>query len=249
MKRISGILMLAFLLVLPVTGFAADAGKPLGVYVGGHLGVGIVNMSHRKVVEEDAGGIINPFSSASDTVFGGGVTLGYNFASRLNIPVRLELDYTARSDAKDAGKNYMADSTMTPAFDGYMKKMDKVGLQTLMANAWVDIPTGTSFKPYLGGGIGWGFIHHKSSVSTFNNLDPDDVTDHGASKTSTNFAWSLGGGLGYDLTQNWTVDLGYRYIDAGKSNVSIRDGDDDPWMKSKVSVQSHDIMMGLRYTF
>jgi opacity protein-like surface antigen len=42
-------------------------------------------------------------------------------------------------------------------------------------------------------------------------------------KSSTNFAWSLGGGLGYDITQNWTVDLGYRYINAGDVKESLKD--------------------------
>jgi opacity protein-like surface antigen len=69
------------------------------------------------------------------------------------------------------------------------------------------------------------------------------------SKNETNFAWSLGAGVVYDFTENWTVDFGYRYIDAGEVSLRLIDNLGDDFDKRKIKVQTHDIMLGIRYTF
>jgi len=30
-----------------------------------------------------------------------------------------------------------------------------------------------------------------------------------------NFAWNIGAGVGFDLTENWTLDAGYRFVGLG----------------------------------
>ena len=115
----------------------------------------------------------------------------------------------------------------------------------------MDIPTGTAFTPYLGGGIGFGFIDYKASFNADDRTDGTESGSWSSSTNETNFAWSLGGGVAYDFTENWTVDLGYRYIDAGKVSTSSRvtEGGDSWTTKAKANVQTHDIMLGVRYTF
>ncbi|WP_332643150.1 outer membrane protein, partial [Escherichia sp. Lx600-2] len=67
------------------------------------------------------------------------------------------------------------------------------------------------------------------------------------SKTNSNFAWSLGLGSQYAINDNLSLDLSYRFLDAGKSEVSsYTDGAKD---KSKVKVRSNDIMLGVVYRF
>jgi opacity protein-like surface antigen len=234
------------------------SGDQLGLYVGGKIGMSNVRMSGRKfgmnAGVEDFGGVIYAvdhqtlgMGDKNETVWGGGLTLGYDFDKRFNTPVRVELDYTIRDKAS---RSSSADGTWyytmggVPGIENNTVAMKtSVQLQTLMLNAWFDIPTGTAFKPYLGGGIGWAFIDF--SASSIENGDPSTMVSTGT-KSSTNFAWSLGGGLGYDITQNWTVDLGYRYINAGDVKEPFEGG----YFYSKIGrIEAHDVMLGIRYTF
>ena len=246
MKRLIGVLTMLCLLALPGLAFAEDA-KPMGIYVGGHLGMSVENFSGRNF--SDLGSGVNwSQGSDTDTVFGGGLAVGYDFDPQFNVPVRLELDYTARTRGEVKSSGVIDDFAITGEGPFDAAKKDSVSLQTLMLNAWVDIPTGTAFTPYLGGGMGFGFVNYKAKLHTVDSQGIIEPGFESGSSNETNFAWSLGAGVAYDFTKNWTVDLGYRYIDAGKASVRYSD-DDGTWGKSKVKVQSHDIMLGLRYTF
>ncbi|MDR2489734.1 MAG: porin family protein [Desulfovibrio sp.] len=246
MKKLVAFLGLLGIMALPGIAVAEDS-KPMGVYVGGHLGMSIENFSGRKFIDAGSGVSWSP-GSKTDTAFGGGISIGYDFEPQLGVPVRLELDYTARTRGEAKSSGLYDDSAITGEGPFDVTKKDSVSLQTLMLNAWVDIPTGTAFTPYLGGGVGFGFVNYKARMGF---VDTQGVVDSGSESSSTNetnFAWSLGGGVAYDVTDNWTVDLGYRYIDAGKARVSFTD-EDGTWGKSKAKVQTHDVMVGVRYTF
>lgn len=51
--------------------------------------------------------------------------------------------------------------------------------QTVFANVYLDFDNSTDFTPYMGGGVGIGIID-----------------------TNTNFAWNVGGGVAYNITQD-----------------------------------------------
>ncbi|MDL2279856.1 outer membrane beta-barrel protein [Desulfovibrio sp. OttesenSCG-928-G11] len=234
--------------------------KPLGIYIAPKIGMSLMRFRGRSMGFDTVPGtgtvqiLSASMNGKDDEVFGGGISLGYDFAPRLNIPVRLELDYTTRSEVEITG------SVSVPrgagiTYEGTQK--DKIALETLLLNAWFDIPTGTAFSPYLGGGIGWAFISHKGSHAgeyVYSTLGPPDPTYSGSgSSREKNFAWSLGGGLAYDFTPCVSLDLGYRYIHAEHSSTNMS-GYDKPnarqrSFKSKVDIKSHDIMLGLRITF
>ena len=59
---------------------------------------------------------------------------------------------------------------------------------TLTANAFVDLPTGEDWQPYLGAGLGVGLVN-------------DDIR----------FVWQLQTGLNYDVMESVTLSLGYRF--------------------------------------
>jgi opacity protein-like surface antigen len=240
----------------------APSGEQLGLYIGGKIGMSNVRMSDRKfgmyAGEMDFGGYTIAadhqtlgMGGKNETVWGGGLTLGYDFDKRLDIPVRVELDYTIRDKAS---KSSTASGTWFYTMNGAPYSEDNtvdmktsVQMQTLMVNAWFDIPTGTAVKPYLGGGIGWAFIDF--SASAIENGNAATLVSIGT-KSSTNFAWSLGGGLGYAITQNWTVDLGYRYINAGDIKEPLKDATGTSFFYGKIGrIETHDVMLGVRYTF
>ena len=65
-----------------------------------------------------------------------------------------------------------------------------------MLNAYYDIDTGTKFTPYVGAGIGMARLKAKI----------DDETDF--SKSKTTFAWQVGAGISYAMTENVSLDAG-----------------------------------------
>lgn len=88
--------------------------------------------------------------------------------------------------------------------------------QTLLANMYLDFENETDFTPYVGGGVGISFV------------GPD-----------TNFAWNVGGGVSYEVTENIEVDLGYRYLSLGQFEHRNTEG----------NLYMHEAMLALRYTF
>ena len=118
------------------------------------------------------------------------------------------------------------------AKDTYDDLRTKQSYRSYMLNGYFDLPTGTDFHPYVGAGIGVARIKTR--------LSEDDFVDK---NYSTNLAWQAGGGIGYNLTRNWTLDIGYRYVNNGHNKWKI-EGD-----KVKVNTEEHQITAGVRYTF
>jgi opacity protein-like surface antigen len=147
--------------------------------------------------------------------FGGALAVGYNFA-----PIRAELEFAAFTEA-----------------DG---KIDsdkfKVQANTLFVNAYYDFATGTQFTPYVGAGLGLAFLNSK-----WRSSDDDSL----GSKMRTNFAWNVGAGVAYEIVQNVSLDLGYRFAGLGQGRTK---SDGDGYIKAK-NVYQHQIMLGLRFAF
>lgn len=164
----------------------ADDLYPTGFYIGGKVGTAIVHPE--KIEHSDA-----ELGSYTKGVFSGSLVGGYDFFYDYNMPVRTELDFTMRSDAKKdiekAGK----------------KVKVKTHANTLLANLYYDFYTGTAFTPYLNTGAG----------VTFNKLK---IGPNGSeeSKKKTKFAWTVGLGSSYKLTHALSADLSVRFVDAGK---------------------------------
>lgn len=105
------------------------------------------------------------------------------------------------------------------------------------------IDTG-NFSPYLQAGVGWARNTTKSSHLGNSVLD---------GKTSDEFAWQIGAGLNYALTDNWKVDLSYRYIDMGKARTSrlYKNGSTQEILaeEGQFDLKAHEVLVGLQYMF
>lgn len=107
----------------------------------------------------------------------------------------------------------------------------------LLANIWYDIPTGTSFTPYLGGGagVGWADAHTR-----FND------EDYGYGDGEAGFAFQLGAGLVFGVTDNIAIDVGYRF----KSILDVGFEDSDGEGKYKnADLYSHNVQGGIIFSF
>ncbi len=200
----------------------------------------------------------------TDHTIGGSFAIGYDFSKQFNIPIRTELEYSIYSKAK-AEKQY-ATGAFIPG--EVLKDNQTYRIQTLLVNAYWDIKTNTKFTPYLSASLGMAFIKTGFGRSHYNTLDPNDpiwdrvydeweqpdaYNDYGK-KTVTNFAWGLGVGVGYEINENWTLDLGYRFMNLGKvktGTVSLIDDDgilNTCYTKTNHLYQ-HQFSFGVRYTF
>jgi opacity protein-like surface antigen len=117
-----------------------------------------------------------------------------------------------------------------------------------LVNAYVDLGTWRGITPYVGGGIGVGAI----TVMGFKDVNvPQNSVFYGdKDKTTTNFAWALYAGLSYDVTPQFTLDLGYRYTDLG----SVKTGTASNYLGTDTyegleirDIVSHDLLFSARY--
>lgn len=72
----------------------------------------------------------------------------------------------------------------------------------VFANLFFDVDTGTKFTPYVGGGVGVGFLDLDISYNG-PNLNLDD--------TDTAFGWHIGGGAKIELTESASFFVDARY--------------------------------------
>lgn len=153
-----------------------------------------------------------------DTVFGGAIAAGISVPTAFGA-VRTELEYRMNEDAEDEIAKII-DTT--------------VETQSLMLNAYVDIDTGTKFTPYIGGGIGYAKVK-----GSFN----EPIYGSEGSMDDNNFAWQIGLGASYAITQNVALDAGYRYVDFGDFSETYKDE------KDTLDVNASEFYIGARYTF
>ena len=71
----------------------------------------------------------------------------------------------------------------------------------------------------------------------------EQAPDYVTKERETNIAYQLAAGVGYSLSRNWTLDVGYRWVDNGHSNWFTNTG------RVKFDSTEHQFTAGVRYTF
>ena len=105
---------------------------------------------------------------------------------------------------------------------------------SVMGNIWYDIDTGTPLTPYLGGGIG------------FARIPLDEVSVGGVeivNDRDTVFAYQLGVGLAYALTDHVSVTVDYRFFGTTPATFTDITGD------FRSEFHNHSVMAGMRLRF
>jgi opacity protein-like surface antigen len=112
----------------------------------------------------------------------------------------------------------------------------------LLANAYYDFRTGTPWTPYLGAGVGFAVNQLPRNFS----LTVDDAGGtFGNRSTDVQFAAAAMAGVSYDLSSFVAIDVNYRFLHIGGSQVSL-----EPDLDSAVEIGSlneHQIRAGLRF--
>lgn len=105
----------------------------------------------------------------------------------------------------------------------------------LLGNVWLDLHNSTPLTPYIGGGLGMAWASEKiSTASLLSSSDKD-----------SGFAFQLGAGVKYDLTDAVSIDLGYRYKDVSNLDFSTTLGG----VLKGADLHSHNIQLGLTFQF
>jgi opacity protein-like surface antigen len=132
----------------------------------------------------DVGGsFLNWSGGKDDSAFVGGGGIGYQYSDMFR------MDLTADF----AGKYKIAPGA-------------EISTTTLLGNAYLDFANDTMFTPYVGAGVGYGWVKGSGTA-----VDRDGV------------ALGLAAGVGIDLTSNLTVDVGYRFRDIMVSGKDTRE--------------------------
>jgi opacity protein-like surface antigen len=114
---------------------------------------------------------------------------------------------------------------------------------TVLANIYYDIATGTPLTPYVGAAIGFA-VHDLGKV----NYGFAGATATETGRTVFSPAWAVGAGSSYDINSDIKVDVGYRYLDAGRFETGgVTDGGQIQTSKGKV--EAHELKIGFRYRF
>ena len=170
-------------------------------------------------------GEISSGNRASRTrhAFGGAIAAGYylqNLDSR--IPLRAELEYAARANVRASWDSGAGAQQLKALFN----------VQTLQANVYWDIDTGTAFKPFIGGGLGASFIYadYKTEGRSY-------------SDSTTGLAWNAGAGIAYDFNESVTADLAYRFAGFGNAEASTQNRTTRNYMTA------NEFILGLRLNF
>lgn len=149
------------------------------------------------------------------------IAVGADFQGiRAEDGIRAEIEYA-----------YRALKSKTSVEEGGAGK-EKFGMQTYMLNGYYDISTGTIVKPYVGAGLGLADIKVKYQ-------DVEDLV----SISKTKFAWNLNAGVGFEVAENITVDVGYRYLKV--EDVKKNFGDSS----TKIKTRANEFSVGVRFDF
>ena len=215
MRHWSLILLLFPVLLLPTRAWCLH----LGPYIQGSLGFHLPDTAEG---ENELGTFNLEFNGGLQ----GGLACGYDLDPRYKLgDGRVELEWSYRK----VGLDQVEFAEGKVAGDGDLT------VQSLMLNIFGIYRNGTSWIPYYGGGIGAALVSADQLRASGQLLSDDD---------DTAFAYQLGVGIGYAVTENLIVDLGYRFFDLVSAELSEANG-----QRFDFDYHGHSALLGLRLGF
>lgn len=231
MRKILGSTAFLLATVAASTGYAADLAvstppqapvdvAPVfswtGFYVGLNAGGGFGGKDD--VGFHSFGNYLGRYGKLDGSGFLGGGQLGYNYQIDNNWVIGLETDFQG-ADISDSFSN--ATASASSKIDWYGTLRPRIGF------SYGD----TLF--YGTGGLAYGHIKYKSSVTGVGSFDDD----------KTKVGWTVGAGAEHAFTDHVTAKLEYQYVDFGGNEMGA------DVLSTKASSDFHAIKVGLNYKF
>jgi opacity protein-like surface antigen len=179
-----------------------------------------------------------------------GFGIGYNWNSWMRFDFTGE--YRAKAGIKVIG-SYTEFCPDGRCFDVYDAKH---AAWVFLANAYLDLGTWWCLTPFVGVGVGSAW-HSVTGIHDVGFIS-DGTTGFGfadADKSNFTFAWAAHAGLAYTVTNNFKVELAYRYLNLGSATTGTincaSSGCATTGPRAFYSVgemSSHDIKLGMRWS-
>jgi opacity protein-like surface antigen len=213
MKKFAVCAVICFFLVLPTISFGAS-----GMY--GSFNAGLAQPADGNMTISGVGS----FELEYDTSFTVGGAIGYRLGESGDYRVEGEVAY--QNNEVDRIDN---NSLPVPIGVGTLSSME-ASMLTFLLNGYIDFNYGSAFSWFFTGGFGFARIDGEMTL--------DGVTDD---EDDTVFAYQLGVGAGYAVTETVTLDCKYRYLST--EDFNIEGG------HVEVASPSHSITAGIRVAF
>jgi opacity protein-like surface antigen len=111
-----------------------------------------------------------------------------------------------------------------------------LSILTGLVNAYFDFESGfPNLRPYVTGGLGFTNAEVNGAIEVV-SVDGTSITDN---DDDSAFAYQLGAGLGYSITDNITLDLRYRFFSAPNLEFET----------TETKFKSHNLSAGVRVRF
>lgn len=134
---------------------------------------------------------------------GAGASLPYDFRADLTVSYRNKFHVASSAIDQATGTGFTASGNDSANW-------------TFLANLYYDIPVDLTLRPYVGFGAGW--ASNRLGLVTYTAAGQFTGSENG--QTTGNFAWAALAGVRLALNEDWTIDLGYRYLNAGNFRSS-----------------------------
>jgi opacity protein-like surface antigen len=213
-----------------------------GWYLRGDVGIGQISGYKTEFIRNAASTSDFAFdhSSIADTFFIG-AGIGYEWNSWLRFDLTGE--YRAKSRVYAFGRYTVGCAPGTVCVDTYEGNLKS---WVFLANAYVDLGTWNGFTPFVGAGIGGAH----NTLADFTDFNPLGGLGIGRNPSEWHTAWALHAGVAYNVTKSLKIELAYRYLNFGSITDTIDCiGGCNPDSYKFSNLYSHDIKLGLRWTF
>jgi opacity protein-like surface antigen len=186
--------------------------------------------------------------------FTGGMSYGVGVGYQFNNWFRADITGEYRSKVSFGGTDFAQIAGLGPISDVYSGDVSSwVGL----VNAYADLGTWWCLTPFVGAGVGVA-RNTTTGLEDLGTIPSPGVGSvnsasffaNGASKTS--LAWALYAGVAYKVTNNFTIELAYRYLNLGSAVTGTGSSFDGtnagapPFQFNNLT--SQDVKIGVRWT-
>jgi opacity protein-like surface antigen len=238
----------------PIQPMPVAVAESSGWYLRGDIGVGAQNFKEFNHTQTNQA-FVWPASwrieqrDMGDTAFVGG-GIGFQWNSWLRFDATAE--YRMKNSFKAIG-SYTEFCPTGRCFDVFEGNHSAL---VVMANAYIDLGTWMCLTPFIGAGAGFarhsitgltdvGFVNGSTGFGFASNND----------FAEWKFAWALHAGVAYNVSNNFKVELAYRYLNFGNVNTSVIDcanqgcstGGGPRAFYTLREFDSHDLKVGMRW--
>ena len=215
--------------------------QPAGAwYLRGDIGVGMMTNADLEYIQNPlnhSNFAIQHAAIGDTTFFMAGI--GYEWNNWLRFDVTAE--YRNRAPFNAFGTYTFGGGTFGDAYQGFLKSA------VFLGNAYIDLGTWNCLTPFVGVGVGGAWNQFADLTDTGIGTSGTGI---GRNTTHFDFAWALHAGLAYNVTQNFTVEFAYRYLNFGSVTDTIDcAGGCNPDSYKLKNLSSNDFMLGMRWRF